>query len=272
MRRGRPERAACRPTEVRAGSSRWPSSSIAVQRDGRPPPGERRDRSGATATGAATSWPTSRTSCGRRSPRCARSTSCSRSMPATTRRPAPSSSSRAASRSNASTGSPRTCSSSRSWTPGLVLLDLRPDDLRAAVESAVEQHARRPRAAAASTLSAGPARRAGADPARPAADRPGRRQPHRQRDQVHAARRLGHASTIAATTDGGAAIRWPTRGSGSIRPSCPTSSSGSTAARGPTRPAAAAAAWAWPSSSRSSRCTAGGSPSRAGSGRDRGSR
>ena len=41
-----------------------------VQRDGRPARGERRRSSGATATGAATSWPTCRTSCARRSPHC----------------------------------------------------------------------------------------------------------------------------------------------------------------------------------------------------------
>ena len=67
---------------------------------------------------------------------------------------------------------------------GLVLLDLRPDDLRAAVESAVEQNA----AAAERRGVDAPPRAAGStdpDPARPAADRPGRRQPGRQRGQVH---------------------------------------------------------------------------------------
>ena len=62
---------------------------------------------------------------------------------------------------------------------GLVLLDLRPDDLRAAVESAVEQSRRPPRRVAASRLTLAPARGTGPDPARPAADRPGRRQPGR---------------------------------------------------------------------------------------------
>ena len=52
----------------------------------------------------------------------------------------------------------------------------------------------------------------------------------------------------------------------STRPSCRTSSSGSTAVRGPTRRAAAAAAWGSPSSARSWTCTAGRSRSRAGSG------
>ena len=68
---------------------------------------------------------------------------------------------------------------------GLVLLDLRPDDLRAAVESAVEQN----RAAAERRgviVTPPPARGADPDPSRPAARRPGRGQPGRQRDQVHA--------------------------------------------------------------------------------------
>ena len=73
---------------------------------------------------------------------------------------------------------------------GLVLLDLRPDDLRAAVESAVEQN----RAAAVRrgvTVTVASARTADPDPPRPAAGRPGRRQPCRERDQVHAARWVG---------------------------------------------------------------------------------
>ena len=74
---------------------------------------------------------------------------------------------------------------------GLVLLDLRPDDLRAAVESAVEQ-------------SAAAARKRGVDRAPPPARRAPIRirhdpqrigqvvaQPRGQRDQVHAARRVG---------------------------------------------------------------------------------
>ena len=73
---------------------------------------------------------------------------------------------------------------------GLVLLDLRPDDLRAAVESAVEQN----RAAAERRgviVSLHLPDVADPDPPRPAARRPGRGQPRRERDQVHAARRLG---------------------------------------------------------------------------------
>ena len=73
---------------------------------------------------------------------------------------------------------------------GLVLLDLRPDDLRAAVETAVEQTHGRGKAARRRHQAASP-RRADPDPPRPAAHRPGRRQPRRQRGQVHAARRLG---------------------------------------------------------------------------------
>ena len=78
---------ACRSRQVRAGlvgarpswrssSTRWPTGSRRASRS-----------SAATATGAATSSPTSRTSCGRRWPRCGRSTTCSRSAPATTPTP-----------------------------------------------------------------------------------------------------------------------------------------------------------------------------------------
>ncbi len=152
---------------------------------------------------------------------------------------------------------------------GLVLLDLRPDDLRAAVESAVEQ-------------TSGAARRRGVhvtlhhstvpdpDPARPAADRPGRRQPGRQRGQVHAARRVGDGRRRAD------ARRRADRGRRHGRrdrpqPSCRTSSSGSIAARAPTRRAAAGAGSGWRSSIRSWTCTAGPSRSRAASGSAHGS-
>ena len=155
---------------------------------------------------------------------------------------------------------------------GLVLLDLRPDDLRAAVESAVEQTAtaaaaaRRRRSTLHLPVAPDP------DPPRPAADRPGRHQPRRQRDQVHAARRVASRSTWWRTPDGGAGSRSPTPASASTRPSCPTSSSASTAARGPTRRAAAGAAWGSRSSARSWTCTAARSRSRAGRGRVAGSR
>ena len=72
---------------------------------------------------------------------------------------------------------------------GLVLLDLRPDDLRAAVESAAHQHD----AAAARRgvrLVDRPASSAHPHPPRSAAHRPGRRQPRRQRREVHAAWRI----------------------------------------------------------------------------------
>ncbi len=67
---------------------------------------------------------------------------------------------------------------------GLVLLDLRPDDLRAAVESAVEQSAPAARKRGDRPGPA-PAARPGPDPARSPADRPGRGQPGGQRGQVH---------------------------------------------------------------------------------------
>ena len=87
---------------------------------------------------------------------------------------------------------------------GLVLLDLRPDDLRAAVESAAHQH----------DAAAAPPRRPSLivdlpdapdpHPPRSAAHRPGRREPRRQRDQVHAARRS--VRVAVAPTDDGARI------------------------------------------------------------------
>ena len=71
---------------------------------------------------------------------------------------------------------------------GLLQLDLRPDDLRARVESAVEQAeaAARKRGVALSVVAPRPP---APHPPRPAADRAGREQPRRQRAQVHAARR-----------------------------------------------------------------------------------
>ena len=70
---------------------------------------------------------------------------------------------------------------------GLVLLDLRPDDVRGTIESAVEQQL-----AAAERKGIRPHDDAAvppvAHPARPAAARPGDLQPRRQRGQVHRAR------------------------------------------------------------------------------------
>ena len=131
---------------------------------------------------------------------------------------------------------------------GLVLLDLRPDDLRAAVESAVEQSQRPPpRGAACACRSTCPTApiRIRHDPQRigqVVANLVG------QRGQVHAARRVGRGRRRRH------AGRRPDRGRRHgrrhrRRPSCRTSSSGSTAARGPTRRAAAAAASGWRSSS-----------------------
>ena len=85
---------------------------------------------------------------------------------------------------------------------GLVLLDLRPDDLRVTVESAVEQAgpAARRRGTSTSRLALPDA------PVRirhdPAADRPGRDEPRRQRDQVHGARRDRWTSPVVAGDDG----------------------------------------------------------------------
>ena len=122
-------------------STRWPTGSRRASRS-----------SAATATAAATSWPTSRTSCGRRSPRCARSTSCSPRAPATIPTPGPSSSRSSGQQIERLDWLAQNLLELSKLDSGLVLLDLRPDDLRAAVEPAVEQSARRPRAGAASTL------------------------------------------------------------------------------------------------------------------------
>ena len=86
---------------------------------------------------------------------------------------------------------------------GLVLLDLRPDDLRAAVESAAHQHD----AAAARRgvrLDGRPAGRADPHPPRSAAHRPGRRQPRRQR--VKFTPRGGSVRVAVAPTADGARI------------------------------------------------------------------
>ena len=132
-RRGRPQPA--RAGRARSGPARrsWPSSRSSSTRW---PTGSRRASrsSAATATAAATSSPTSRTSCGRRSPPCGRSTSCSWSGPATTRRPGPSSSSRAAQQIERLDWLAQNLLELSKLDSGLVLLDLRPDDLRAAVE------------------------------------------------------------------------------------------------------------------------------------------
>ena len=153
---------------------------------------------------------------------------------------------------------------------GLVLLDLRPDDLRASVESAVEQHA-------------AAARRRGLTLTASLPDAPVRIRHDPPRMGQVVGNLIGNAIkftprggsiNVEMAADRGRARRSRSRtpASASTRPSCRTSSSGSTAARARTRRAAAAAGSAWRSSSRSSRCTAAASRSRAGSARGRGSR
>ena len=185
----------------RASSTRWPTGSRRASRS-----------SAATATAAATSWPTSRTSCGRRSPPCGRSTSCSARRPATT-----------------PTTRAEFLESSRQqlerldWLAqnllelskldsGLVLLDLRPDDLRAAVESAVEQAEPRP-GGAASTLTLSPARRArsGSATIRSGSARSSRTSSATPSSSRRAAARS--PSSVQPTADGGA-DRGPRHGVG----------------------------------------------------------
>ena len=212
----------------RSSSTPWPTGSRRASRS-----------SAATATGAATSWPTCRTSCAPRWPRCARSTSCSSEGAADdpeARAEFLESSGQQIERLDWLAQNLLELSKLDS---GLVLLDLRPDDLRAAVEiGGRAERRRRPRAASRLTLHLPDA--PDPDPPRPAADRPGRGQPRRQRDQVHAARRLGvgRRGSHRRTAPGS---RSSTPASASTPPSCRTSSSASTAARGRTRRAAAGA-------------------------------
>ena len=249
---------------VRAGRAGRP-----VQRDGRSPRGERGDH-------PPRSRPEPRLPGGRlaRAANAARRAAhvqrAARARVLTpTRRRGPSSSSRAASRSSGSTGWPRTCSSSRSSTSGLVLLDLRPDDLRAAVESAVEQSTAAARKRGIELVAA-PAVVAGPDPARPAADRPGRGQPRRERGQVHGARRVGRGRR---RRDAGRRADRRRRHRGRHRDGRAAVHLRPVLSRlaGPTRRVAAAAASGWRSPARSWTCTAVGSRSRAAWDRDRGS-
>ena len=80
---------------------------------------------------------------------------------------------------------------------------------------------------------------------------------------------VGRRSSVAPTPDGRADRGRPTRASASTRPSCRTSSSASTAARGRTRRAAAGAASAWRSSIDRRHARRHGRRSRAASGRAR---
>ena len=125
-RRGRPHRARSTAADVRAGSSELTELAVAVQRDGRPGSRRASRSSAATATAAATSWPTSRTSCGPRSPRCSRSTSCSRSGPARTRRRGRSSSTRSRVQLERLDWLAQNLLELSKLDSGLVLLDLRP--------------------------------------------------------------------------------------------------------------------------------------------------
>ncbi len=153
---------------------------------------------------------------------------------------------------------------------GLVLLDLRPDDVRGTIESAVQQQAASAERRGIG-LSVAPARQPAPDPARPAPRRPGDHEPGRQRDQVHQSRWHGPGHARARSPTAGRRSRSPTRASASAGPSCPGSSTASSAAPRPTRRAARGRGSACRSSSRSSTCTGARSLSRAGSGTGRGS-
>ena len=162
-----------------------------------------------------------------------------------------------------STGSPRTCSSSRSSTPGLCCSISGRTTSGLSVESSVEQ--------------AQPsARRRGIDLHLTLPDAPLRVRHDPQRIGQVVTNLVGNAIkftphggrvdvSVAATATARGSTS-PTREPGSMRPSSPGSSIGSTAARGPTRRAAAAAASGSRSPARSSTCTTARSPSTAGSG------
>ena len=137
-RRGRPV-VARRDRRALVGHAGAPGPVHPVQPDGGPARGERRASSAATGTAAGTSWPTSATSCGPRSRRCARSWSCSRARPGWTRRPAPSSSARRPIQLDRLDWLAQNLLELSKLDSGLVLLELRPDDVRGTIESAVEQ-------------------------------------------------------------------------------------------------------------------------------------
>ena len=131
---------------------------------------------------------------------------------------------------------------------GLVLLDLRPDDLRAAVESAVEQtSAARPEARRPDHASASPTRRSGSATTRSGSARSWRTSSATPSSSRRAA--VGDGRRSSPTTEGARIDRRRHRRRASTRPSCRRSSSGSIAGRGPTRRAAAAAGSGWRSCS-----------------------
>ncbi len=113
----------------------WPSSSTPW------PTGSRRASrsSAATATGAATSWPTCRTSCGPRWRPCARSTSCCAKGAGDDPEARDEFLESSGQQIERLDWLAQNLLELSKLDSGLVLLDLRPDDLRAAVESAVEQ-------------------------------------------------------------------------------------------------------------------------------------
>ena len=167
--------------------------------------------------------------------------------------------------SSASTGSPRTCSSSRSSTPGWCCSTCDRTTCAPWSRRRSSRRRRRPRRRGVDlTARRCPTRRSAIrhDPQRIGqvvanlvgnaikfTPRGGRVDVERRADRRR--RRIDVADT-GVGIDAGRAAR--------------ASSSGSTAARGPTRRAAAAAGSGWRSSARSSTCTAARSPSTAGSG------